>query len=101
MSRLNRSSSDAVKSAVDIAVVHYPGNTEGFQFGIAAWNNGSLTLCSDGSGMLKLYPSRAKALDAIRRLNSSFNASNVKFYSYPYPKTSSYGDIFKFFSEAS
>lgn len=84
MSRLNRSSSDAVRFADRIAIVFYSENVEGCQYAIATWSSRSeyrLTVCSDGSGLLKFYSSRAKALDAIRRLNKSFNASNVEFIS--------------------
>ena len=82
MSRLNRVSSDAIKNADRIAIVFYEENVSGSQFAIATFSS-LVNLCSDGSGLIKFYPSRAKALDAIRRLNRSFNASNVEFISDP------------------
>jgi hypothetical protein len=84
MPRLNRSSSASVKSADKVAVLHYANNREGFQYGIAAYDLSlnEVTICSDGSGLIMYYPSRAKAIDSIRRLNSSFNASNVHFVEY-------------------
>lgn len=82
MSRLNRISSDAVKSADRVAIVFYEENLEGQQYAIATFSN-LVHLCSDGSGLVKLYPSRAKALDAIRRLNKRFSASNVELISHP------------------
>lgn len=79
MSRINRASSKAIKEADKVAIIYYPENVPEYQYGVAAYNidTDQVTVASDGSGLVMLYAFRSKAMDAIRRLNPSYNATNI------------------------